>query len=764
MRRPRAWALDLALGVRLAVVGSRDAWARLVLTAVGVGLGAAVLLLAAAMPGADARSDARVQARAAVGQPPPDGAGAILRADGLGLSFRGENFLGYLLDPLVADPALPPGVDRLPGDGEMVVSPALARLLASPDGALLRPRLPWTQVGIVGDAGLAHPRELVVYAGGFVEDGPDGQQVYGWGSDQPSPMRTEVLMLALSGSVVVLVPVLVLVAAATRVAAAARERRLAALRLIGADAGQTRRLASGEALVGAVGGVLLGLVFFQLGREFAAGVSLLGLSMFASDLMPSPLTFVLIMLAVPALAVLTAVLSLRRIVAQPLGLARQSTPPRRRLWWRLVPLVVGVTLLATQAGAFARVPTRTETVFVLTGLGLAALAVPVLLPWLLQRAVGPLSGGPPSWQLAVRRLQLDSGTPARAAGGLAAVLTAAVAFQTMLASSFAEDVDWDKRRVGDLEGRIVQVYGAEPRERTALEGLADLLGVLNVRTYHELSATTPDEAYTVVRVASCEVLHTYLHITDCATGDAFQVPSPGDPNPVDAGDELRFFVRQGGTDAITGPWTVPPDLQRVQPRGAGSIDVPSGTILVPEGTVPDSLIGDVRMEADVLIDAGMPDVAELVANALVPLGRDVRSYAFTVDDEAVVQLRNTLLMGALVVLLLAAASLLIVSIEQIRERRRQLATLAASGVGGRTLAASVLWQATVPFGVATVASLGVGTGLGWLLMRVFATPAIIDWTGMATITAAALVAVLVVTALSLPSLRHATHPEALRME
>ena len=46
----RTWARDLALGARFAVGGGREGWTRTVLTAVGVGLGVALLLLAAAVP------------------------------------------------------------------------------------------------------------------------------------------------------------------------------------------------------------------------------------------------------------------------------------------------------------------------------------------------------------------------------------------------------------------------------------------------------------------------------------------------------------------------------------------------------------------------------------------------------------------------------------------------------------------------------------------------------------------------------------------
>lgn len=47
---PRQWATDLAMGARFAVTGGREGWVRMTLTAVGVGLGVALLLLCTALP------------------------------------------------------------------------------------------------------------------------------------------------------------------------------------------------------------------------------------------------------------------------------------------------------------------------------------------------------------------------------------------------------------------------------------------------------------------------------------------------------------------------------------------------------------------------------------------------------------------------------------------------------------------------------------------------------------------------------------------
>ena len=62
----RQWARDLGMGVRFAFVGGREGWVRALLTAVGVGLGVALLLLTTAIPSMQSVRHDRESARADV--------------------------------------------------------------------------------------------------------------------------------------------------------------------------------------------------------------------------------------------------------------------------------------------------------------------------------------------------------------------------------------------------------------------------------------------------------------------------------------------------------------------------------------------------------------------------------------------------------------------------------------------------------------------------------------------------------------------------
>ncbi|NUR85821.1 MAG: ABC transporter permease, partial [Nonomuraea sp.] len=157
---------DLALGARFALSGGREGWTRTLLTAIGVGLGVALLLGTTALPGAlnarNARDNARNDYGASVNGGPAADTLLIGRADS---QFQGDDIRGRLLQPEGPKAPLPPGVQALPAPGTMVASPALRDLLSSPEGKLLRERIPYKISATIADQGLMGPHELAYYAG-----------------------------------------------------------------------------------------------------------------------------------------------------------------------------------------------------------------------------------------------------------------------------------------------------------------------------------------------------------------------------------------------------------------------------------------------------------------------------------------------------------------------------------------------------------------------------------------------------------------------
>lgn len=291
-------------------------------------------------------------------------------------------------------------------------------------------------VGTLGDDALVSPGELVYYAGAdsLKPTGYPVERIDKFGTPNPmqEAMDPVLVLLTLIVFIVLLMPVGVFIAAAVRFGGERRDRRLAALRLIGADGRMVRRIAAGEALAGSLFGLVLGTGFFLAARQLAAKVELERVSVFPHDLDPSPLLALLVAVAVPAAAVGVTLFALRGVVIEPLGVVRTAKPSRRRLWWRLLLPVGGLALLYPMIGQ-GRDNGSFNEYMVTGGVVLLLVGITALLPWLVEFVVSRLGGGSVSWQLAVRRLQLSSGTAARMVNGIAVAVAGAIALQMLFA-------------------------------------------------------------------------------------------------------------------------------------------------------------------------------------------------------------------------------------------------------------------------------------------------------------------------------------------
>ncbi|MGW4207121.1 FtsX-like permease family protein [Lentzea sp. NPDC004789] len=749
---------DLALGVRLAVGGSRKSWVRLALQGLGIGMSVAVLILAASIPAAIGARDLREDAR----QPNTHerSASAPLVAENGSKPFRNDFITGYYVRVLGAGAAVPPGLDRLPGDGEIVLSPKLAELLASPEGELLRPRFPQKVIGTIGEPGLISPLDLHFYAGDDKIPPSEGIRVSRWGAGYGNGGLAPILwLLTLVGGIVLLFPVLVFVGVSARLAAAQRDRRLAALRLVGASASRVRMIAAGEALIGALVGLVAGFGLFFAIRPFVSGISLAQLSVFPSDLTPSLGLSLAVVAVVPVLAVATSLFAMRRTVIEPLGVVRQQKPVRRRLWWRLVPAVAGIALLVSQFGKTSDTERPNQWPVVL-GVVFLMFGIPVLLPWLVERVVFRLRGGSPALQLAVRRLQLDSGTAARVVGGVAVALAGTVTLQMILAGVEHEVVAKESRK---LDRSVLSVSVSEPSDAAGMaEALAKGKGVRSVHDLITATATLTPRSYVQVSVGTCAALNSLVSAPGCVDGKAYVVRDVGGGGQAPEPGAVLRFGSPNASDEGRKQWTVPAVLDQVP----GSQD---GLYLTPAAAAGLDLETFGQHEYQAVLDPAVPDAAEHARNAIAAYSWRVwtlyQGEGQLPQVERVFGLvRQALYAGATLTLLLAGASMLVMALEQVRERRRPLAVLAASGVPRGTLARSLLWQNGVPLVLSTAVSVATGIGLGILSIKVSGAEAAFDWQGIGLVTAASMALVLAVTALTLPSLRRATGALGLRTE
>ncbi|MFC7481276.1 FtsX-like permease family protein [Luedemannella flava] len=557
---------ELIIGARMALTGGREGWIRTALTALGVGVGVAMLLLAASLPVAlQARGD-RGQARAdLIGSVIEKPAANTLLSFTVDTAFRGTAVRGRLVEAEGPQAPVPPGLTRLPRRGEVAVSPALRDLLATPDGQrLFAPRLGGdTVTATIGDDGLLGPGELVFIRGADLDPGSSTRlDHYGdTGPDAPqSPLLTFLVIVIF---VVLLLPLGVFLSAAVRFGGEGRDRRLAALRLLGADPRMTRLVAAGEAAVGALFGLLVGAGLFLLGRQLVPLVTLWDISVFAADIRPAPGLVAVIAVTVPAVAVVVSLVALRGVLIEPLGVTRRVGGPRRRMWWRVLLPAVGLALLWPLVGGVREGIDDRMIYQIAAGATLLLLGTVTLLPWLADLLVRRLRGGAVAWQLAVRRLQLDSAASARLVNGIAVAVAGTIGLHTLFAAVEREvtvQTGQDLTRA-HAEVIVFAPNAGAPAVARALLAAPAVTGA--TATSYVTGVSMKDNGATVagIRVGDCAALAEIATLGDCADGDVFVATS-------DEAGQVELSIPPGTRLAVGDgiAWTMPAGARQVPAR------------------------------------------------------------------------------------------------------------------------------------------------------------------------------------------------------
>ncbi|WP_344423264.1 hypothetical protein [Pseudonocardia ailaonensis] len=308
----------------------------------------------------------------------------------------------------------PPGLPRLPAPGELWVSPALAALLRELAPDALANRYPGPPTGLIGDAGLRFPDELVVVigrpAGDPVLTAPGDSRVVPVASFARTTVPAEdegYRQLTIVAVALVAFPIAGLLGASARLTATRRGERLATLRLLGASTRQITVVAVAETTVIATAAAITGFLLEALVSPLVARIPLAGGGWFAADVRPSVLVSVGAVVAVGLLATASAVGGLRRVVVSPLGVARRQQARGVRLV-RLLGVVAALVVFAIGNSAL-RVVDVEAAGLVMAAVVLALFGAVVLVGPLVVRGVGGWLGRRESVPalLAGRRLQDD---------------------------------------------------------------------------------------------------------------------------------------------------------------------------------------------------------------------------------------------------------------------------------------------------------------------------------------------------------------------
>ncbi|MFI6133045.1 FtsX-like permease family protein [Micromonospora sp. NPDC051141] len=716
----------IALALRLAVAGGREALVRLAAIAAAVAIGTGLLLTTVA--GVHA-TNAQL-GRYAATYPQETAGGAT---DPLLWSTRFDYFHGtqiQRIDVAVTGPAAPTpvGVPRAPGPGEYYASPALRKLLATTPADQLGDRYPGRDLGPVGPAALTSPDALLILVGGT----PDRVGALAGvrevtrldGNEAPLPETAIDLIL---GVVVggLLFPVLIFIGTATRLGAARREQRFAAMRLVGATPRQISVVAAVEATLAAAVGAAVGFALFLAFRPQLAGIPFTGMPYFPDDLALGAPDVVVVALGVPAGAAVAARVALRRVRISPLGVTRRVTPRPPRAY-RLIPLVLGFAGLGL--GLLYRP---------VTGDGQTALFLPSLLlvmtglvtggPWLTMvgaRAMAARASRPAAL-IAARRLADNPAAGFRAVSGVMLALFVTTVAVGVMGTIAAERGPAPR---GSLEaGRLSFYLGDDaPVPATLLTDLAAVPGVRDPVVVRENPVRGGDREPGVI--ACADIPPAYGR---CPAGAVVAEVAP----------DLVPWLASASADRVWSPSTVDPAALARLPVESVALDADGPATVERARTV---------------IEAAFP--AYVVAPN-VP-GDFESDFANTMRGWQ--RLADVVVVASLV---LAGCSLAVGVAAGLSERKRPFSLLRLSGAPVRLLRRVVALESVVP--MLTVAAVAVGMGLvaAHLFLR-----AQMDYDlrlpgpGFAAVVAVGLLGCLAVIAATLPLLERVTGPQTARSE
>lgn len=749
------------LGLRLAVQGGREALVRLVVTALAIMVGVALLLSVLATFHGYQSAESKPCLKVSDGDCEPavaadDSKNAVLalyRKD----AYKGKSIVRLDVAKLSDYNLSIPGVKHMPQAGEYYTSPAMAALLKQAPAHELDDRYPGKQVGTIGEAGLHSPDELVIIVGREASDMSMSEpvRVTAIGGKETTDSNTTFMQfIAMLGAVALLFPMLILVGSASRLGAARREERYAAFRLVGATPRQVNIIASADAALGSAVGVLLGIGLFFALQPFLADLAITGARAFASDVRPTLWQFAFIAVGVPMGAVAVSFLSLRRVKISPLGVSRRTTPPTPRLIG-LLPLLVGGILFTV---AVLISPSNDPPFAAVPGLMLIMAGLVTGGPWLTMqtvRIVARVTKGA-SALLAVRRLNDSPKSAFRSVSGLVLVV-----FTASVIAFMAPAV-------------LSQRFSA---------GNDALTNVLTVEFFPGQSLQ-PAESQRLIRelrnMPGVEAFPIY--------NDPIAVQEEANQGPPAMGPEDEGPIMTGPPPAIIGC----DSLERLKalgtcPDGAQAITITSDKFddviinhltesIVTKQSEPQTIDTNAMTLRGMLVRADTAATLEKARTALsrqpvAPFNEVLLTFGetrkATLATEA--KLQAIISAGVIVSLITAGASVAVAVVSGLIERRRPFTLLRLSGAPLSTLYKVVLWEAAIPLISATLAAAALGFGAAALVITQFAPDSanarieMPDLPYILALIAGPVIALLVVCA-TLPLVGRVTKPDNVRFE
>lgn len=801
------------LGLRLSLHSGREAFVRLVVTAVAVAVGVAILLAVLADFNAFKTTNNRPSWESTVGAAVTADYAASKDSELWNYSndiYQGQTIERLDVAALGPGAPVPPGVAKLPASGQYYASPALAALLRRVPADELGDRFPGKLAGTIGQRALTGPDELVIYVG------------YAPAKLATLPATTVVDKIAtvhartvwtnyfrdafVVGAIAFVFPILILVGTATRLAAARREERYAALRLVGATTRQIAVLSSVEAIVSALLGALAGVGIFALLQPVLADTAITSARYFADEVTPTLAGYLLVLIGVPVASAIAALLSLHRVRISPLGVSRRATP-RPPSAWRVAPLLIGLALFV-----LGMAQTNRQRIGSPALLGLIVIMVGLVVggPWFTAQAARLMRrfAGGAAALLAARRLTDNPRVAFRSVSGLvlavflgtvlAGLLPAVEATEASPHAAALSNVLLDGFTSAPVCGNDANCSGGSTapvnqlaessaqQQRIAFEGLPPQAGATLLAGLRAISGTTVIPIYSPKTSANPNGTVVKKPSPPAGPGGAPGGSGPGGSGPGGSGQVVQTPGNGPGEGIIScAGLRELAVLGRCAP-GRTAVLVPASNLFDDNplySTQPIASASSPAAPSDVsglylqavLVKVNGPATLEKARTYLVThatqsaSGTAPRTFGEAVQSRAVVAdtVERLIDIAVALTLIVAGCSLAVSVGGSLVERKRPFTLLRVSGTPTPTLYRVVLLEALLPLAAATIVAGGLAYGLAVMVVGAVApagTPLPVPGQAYYVTMGIGLVASLLVIFASLPLLRRITGPASVRFE
>ncbi|MGY5008966.1 ABC transporter permease [Streptomyces sp. 900105755] len=694
---------EFLLGLRLLFGAGRGNRTRFFLMAVGGSIGVCCLALVLTIPAILHAHDGRAAARQPVtaSKGPADGTLVVQRSDAYGSRPFTRVFIARGTE---GTRSAPPGLTRLPGPGEVFVSPRLHDLLRA--APAVKGLLPGREKGTIAGAGLAHPDELYAYIGTTrARIAHEGRTLKGFGYDYaPSPAvePSTLTDVRFALATLVLLPLGIFLTVCARLSAASRMRRLAALRLLGLSVKGTQRVNAAETVMAAVLGALLGLGEYWVLNQVMSRTGLPALRWYPDDGALSATTVAVCLIGCPALAWFVGRKSAREAATNPLAVRRTALPRPPSKWGGLL-LIAGMGIVSgfCVSGVLGH-PASSVGVngllvvggVVLTGAGLV-LTLPLISYVLARRVAGSTESL--TLSLAMRRNEAEPGSTMRVVTGLVLLVYAA-----SLAQGVLIQMEQATRPDGPLQDYSLSLSALTPGQQRELGDVAGVRAhAILMNSWVDLDSMSPKDALAssaTALIATCAQLdHMVERSKGCVDGKVMRLVDPNSS----LGSELKpgasFRFRLSGSKA--GHLDIGLPTRQVVYSASSVSTVGGAVLLVPPSALPAH--ARPRDAEFVLTSSSEPGQVRKVLDdigAIAPIA-EVELVGLNVQGLEQISVVETLLgLGMIMGLVIGVAAFLVSVTDRAVERRAQVTAVTLIGARARTMRAVQCLQVVLPLG------------------------------------------------------------------